>query len=260
MEVTLEKIELVKDRTGVTYKEAKEALEAADGNVVDAIVSIEDKTDGQTSSQKISEKGNELIDKIKEVVQRGNASRIIIRKDDDKLLNLPLNAGVVGAVVAPWGIILGVAAAFGFNCKIEVLKTDGTIVDITDKAGNIYEQAKERGTEVVENVKEKAPSVVDQIKGKGEEVINKAKEKGEEVAGDDTVNDAKAMFGDFVNKAKDAAEKLFAKKDEVSDDAEEAAEDAEEAVEQLADTAEEKKEDLADKAEDIAEEISDADL
>ena len=27
MEITLEKIELVKDRTGVTYKEAKEALE-----------------------------------------------------------------------------------------------------------------------------------------------------------------------------------------------------------------------------------------
>ena len=31
MEITLEKIELVRDRTGVTYKEAKEALEAADG-------------------------------------------------------------------------------------------------------------------------------------------------------------------------------------------------------------------------------------
>ena len=31
MEITLEKIELVKDRTGVTYKEAKEALEAAEG-------------------------------------------------------------------------------------------------------------------------------------------------------------------------------------------------------------------------------------
>ena len=35
MEITLEKIELVKDRTGVSYKEAKDALEAADGSVVD---------------------------------------------------------------------------------------------------------------------------------------------------------------------------------------------------------------------------------
>ena len=42
MEITLEKIELVKDRTGVSYKEATEALEAADGSVVDAIISIEE--------------------------------------------------------------------------------------------------------------------------------------------------------------------------------------------------------------------------
>ena len=42
MEITLEKIELVKDRTGVTYAEAKAALEEAEGSVVDAIISIEE--------------------------------------------------------------------------------------------------------------------------------------------------------------------------------------------------------------------------
>ena len=41
MEITLEKIELVKDRTGVSYKEAKEALERANGSVVDDIIEIE---------------------------------------------------------------------------------------------------------------------------------------------------------------------------------------------------------------------------
>ena len=48
MEITLEKIELVKDRTGVSYAEAKEALEAAEGSVVDAIISIEEKIDEDT--------------------------------------------------------------------------------------------------------------------------------------------------------------------------------------------------------------------
>ena len=43
LEISLEKIELVKDRTGVSYKEAKEALEKSGGNVVDAIISIEEK-------------------------------------------------------------------------------------------------------------------------------------------------------------------------------------------------------------------------
>ena len=40
MEITLEKIELVKDRTGVSYAEAKAALEKAGGSVVDAIIMI----------------------------------------------------------------------------------------------------------------------------------------------------------------------------------------------------------------------------
>lgn len=241
MEVTLEKIELVKDRTGVTYKEAKEALEAADGNVVDAIVSIEDKTDGETSSQKISQKGNEIIDKIKDVVNRGNASRIIISKDGDKLLNLPLNAGVIGAIVAPWGIILGVAASFGFNCKIEVVKEDGSVVDVTDKAGNLYEQAKEKGTEVVDQVKEKAPEFVDQIKEKGEEAVNQAKAKGEEVA----------------NKAKEVADKFTKGKDEA---VEEAAEKAEELAEGVEEAAEDAVEEAAETVDEIAEDIEKQDL
>ncbi len=256
MEVTLEKIELVKDRTGVTYKEAKEALEAADGNVVDAIVSIEDKTDGETSSQKISQKGNEIIDKIKDVVNRGNASRIIISKDGDKLLNLPLNAGVIGAIVAPWGIILGVAASFGFNCKIEVVKDDGTVVDITDKAGNLYEQAKEKGTEVYEQTKaqgtqifesvkekadqfkEKAPGFVDEVQKKGEEAIDFAKETadkftGKKDAAEDVVADAVDEAADAVEEAKDEAVET------VEDIQAEAAETVDDIVEDIAKTTEE---------------------
>ena len=256
MEVTLEKIELVKDRTGVTYKEAKEALEAADGNVVDAIVSIEDKTDGETSSQKISQKGNEIIDKIKDVVNRGNASRIIISKDGDKLLNLPLNAGVIGAIVSPWGIILGVAASFGFNCKIEVVKDDGTVVDITDKAGNLYEQAKEKGTEVYEQTKaqstqifesvkekadqfkEKAPGFVDEVQKKGEEAIDFAKETadkftGKKEAAEDVVADAVDEAADAVEEAKDEAVET------VEDIQAEAAETVDDIADDIAKTTEE---------------------
>ena len=230
MEVTLEKIELVKDRTGVTYKEAKEALEAADGNVVDAIVSIEDKTDGETSSQKISQKGNEIIDKIKEVIDRGNASRIIISKDGDRLLNLPLNAGVIGAIVAPWGVILGVAASFGFNCKIEVVKEDGTIVDITDKAGNLYEQAVTKGTEVYEQAVTKGNEVIETVKEKAPTVVDTVKEKGEEA----------------VNMAKGAADKFTGKAEEAEDVVSDAVDEAAEAMDETADQAVETVEDVKD--------------
>ena len=64
MEITLEKIELVKDRTGVSYAEAKEALEAADGSVVDAIISIEETID-RKDSRSFSSQGTAVLDNSK---------------------------------------------------------------------------------------------------------------------------------------------------------------------------------------------------
>ena len=152
MEITLEKIELVKDRTGVTYKEAKEALEAAGGNVVDAIIAIEETID-QKGSKKLGAQGEALIEKMKDVVKKGNVSKIMVTRDGDTLINIPLTVGVLGSVVAPWGMIAGVVAAFGFKCKIEFVKDDGSVIDITEKAGDFYEEAKEKGTDLYEDLK-----------------------------------------------------------------------------------------------------------
>ena len=101
MEITLEKIELVKDRTGVSYKEAKEALETANGSVVDAIISIEESID-ESQRNSLGDQSTALIDKIKELVKRGNVARIQVKNPDgETVLNIPVNAGIAGAVVAP---------------------------------------------------------------------------------------------------------------------------------------------------------------
>ena len=41
MDISLENVDLIVERTGVSYAEAKEALEKANGDVVDAIILIE---------------------------------------------------------------------------------------------------------------------------------------------------------------------------------------------------------------------------
>lgn len=175
MEITLEKIELVKDRTGVTYREAKEALEAAEGNVVDAIIAIEETID-QKSSKKLGAQGEALVAKMKETVQKGNVSRLLVTKDGDTLVNIPLTVGVLGTVVAPWGMIAGIVAAFGFKCKIEFIKDDGSVIDLTEKAEDLYEDAKEKGGDLYEDIKEKAPGVYEDLKEKSESVFSKAKD------------------------------------------------------------------------------------
>jgi ElaB/YqjD/DUF883 family membrane-anchored ribosome-binding protein len=259
MEITLEKIELVKDRTGVTYKEAKEALEKTEGNVVEAIILIEDNVDDQASTRRISAKGEALIDKIKETVKRGNVARIIVKKDGETFLNMPLNAGVLGAVVAPWGIVVGAVAAFGFKCEIELLKDDGEVVSLTDKAGNLYEDAVTKGTGIYEDLKSKAPDAfedlktrggdavetlgakVEELKNKADEAIKKVQEKAEEIeeAVEEAMNEAEEEACEEAEEACEAAE----------DAAEEACEAAEGAVEEACEAAEEACEEAAEKLE-----------
>lgn len=78
----------------------------------------------------------------------------MIKKGDDVIVNVPLNVGViggiVGAVAAPWAMITAAIAAIGFDCKIELVKDDGSIVDASGKT--IGEKAVDVGAAVVNNV------------------------------------------------------------------------------------------------------------
>ena len=155
MEITTEKIELVKDRTGVTEEEARAALESTGGNVVDAIVSIEENFDSRTA-KKAGAKKEVLISKMKEVVKKGNISKITVSRNGEKILNIPLTVGLLGTVIAPWGVIAGTVAAMGFKCDITFTDDQDREYNLTEKAGEFYLDAKEKGEDVLNLVKDKA--------------------------------------------------------------------------------------------------------
>ena len=215
MEITLEKIELVKDRTGVSYKEAKDALEAAEGSVVDAIIAIEDTVD-EKPAKKVNEAANETVDKIKDMVKKGNISKITIRKDEEVLLNLPLNAGLVGALLAPWGVLAGIIAACGFKCQIELQKDDGTIVDISQRAEELGKEVKEKSSVVVDDVVAKGTEAYNSIKEAATEKITELKNKKDDldIEVEVILDDLEEKLEDLAEKAEAAAEELCCEEDE----------------------------------------------
>jgi hypothetical protein len=206
VEITLEKIELVKDRTGVSYKEAKEALEAADGNVVDAIIAIEE-TINLGSTGKAREQAAQVVEKIKEYVKKGNVTKISIKKDDEVLLNLPINISIVGTVLAPWAAVVAVIAAFGAKCKIELLKEDGSIIDVSEKANDKFGDAVSKGADIASTIKDKGSDVYDTVKTKAQDAFssssNKTTVKSEDFK--DTVDEMWEAAKKRVEKAEDAA-------------------------------------------------------
>ncbi len=176
MDITVEMIDQVKDRTGVSYKEAKEALERTGGNVVDAIIDIEESL-GESVKQSEAKDGKKIIEKLKELVKKGNVSKILIKKDGEVVMNLPVNAGIIAGFVAPWASLFAIIAAFGFKCEIEVVKDDGSILDVSEMANETIGTAVEKGSVFANELKEKGMEVYETVKEKGGEAYEQVKEK-----------------------------------------------------------------------------------
>jgi hypothetical protein len=65
--------------------------------------------------------GSNLVDRVRELLHEGNVTRIIIKDEKGKaLLEIPATVGVVGVVLAPWLMALGVIAALATKCRIVV--------------------------------------------------------------------------------------------------------------------------------------------
>ena len=164
--ITLEAVELVMEQAKVEFPAAKQALLDADGSVEDAVRALAPDNSGEPiadaeytaaadaeeacaqneDAKKAAEDTfdtedknaapddmfpvDEIIDKLKKLVKSGNVDRIVVSRGDDTILNIPVNVGLLGSVIglaaAPWAVIAAAVAAFGFSCKIEIMKKDGT--------------------------------------------------------------------------------------------------------------------------------------
>jgi hypothetical protein len=118
----LEKVDIVRNRMNITYEDAKHALESSDWDVIEALVLLE--REETSKKEEIFTRGNELVEKVKELVRKGNVTKIKVKQDDRILIEIPVTAGVVGALLAPQLAIIGAVAALVSKCTIEIERFD----------------------------------------------------------------------------------------------------------------------------------------
>ena len=119
----------------------------------------------KSRTQPVQRKENEdmdvqsVIDKIKELVKKGNVSRIVVCRKGQQVLNIPVSVGAVGAVVglaaAKWVTLAAVLATIGLGCTVEVIKSDGGIVNVMDEESN--QKVRSFAADAVEKVRENIP-------------------------------------------------------------------------------------------------------
>lgn len=73
----------------------------------------------------------DAIEKLKELVKKGNVTKIQVTKDGETIVNFPLNVGIVaGVAAAPWALILAAVTTLGMDCHIDVVKDNGEVLHI----------------------------------------------------------------------------------------------------------------------------------
>ena len=170
----LEKVELVREKTGVSYQDARDALDACDDDVLDAIIWLE--TNGKTQAQtatyetasqatrsaspemvqaqteyhesskktKVGDVWSSFRTQVKKLLRAGFDMTFIAERHGATVVSLPLIILIVGLLA--WGVslwLLIVGLFFGFRYRIE--GAESVTIDVNeamDKAADMADSIK----------------------------------------------------------------------------------------------------------------------
>jgi hypothetical protein len=153
----LQKIDEILRRTNTDYSTAKQALDDAGGDVLEAIILIENMNKSKSSSGQ--NKGEQIMNQLKDILSKGNATRLTIKKNNDVIINVPITAGLIGAFIAPFFSAAGITAALLTQCTVEITQADGNIIDLGQKV----DQGVDAVMDAVQDMKEGAGNLKDDI-------------------------------------------------------------------------------------------------
>ncbi|MBE0449347.1 MAG: hypothetical protein IBX70_00745 [Clostridia bacterium] len=139
MSITIEQIDQIMDRTKVSYKEAKEMLEKHGGDVLEAIIEIENKNEAPVEKEHAIKKEtvNEWKGKFKwalkqfgKLIQKSLLIKIVWKKQDQFLFELPL---LVVLIITFWMMpfsLIAIVLPFFFGIKMMFKRESGHETDI----------------------------------------------------------------------------------------------------------------------------------
>ena len=175
----MERVEKLRQKTGVTYEEAKNALEACNWDMLDAVVYLEKlgkvndggsaySTQGpvnnayvqqyrdyentqQRAKKTFSDYVNDFFNWCAEVFRKGNENFFCVEKGSTQPIKVPITVFVLLLVIGFWAIfILMIIGLFlGFRCSIQGKDMNGRG---TDEINSFMDKAADKATDIREDI------------------------------------------------------------------------------------------------------------
>lgn len=127
----LYKIDIIRERLGVSYKEAQDALDQAGGDVVAAIVTLEGEEVNFTGN--LEENKDKLVSQVQSILKQGNVTKVRVKKGGKVITEIPAVIGAIGIVAilisGPLAVLAGIGGIAGMmnDYTLEVIKDDGQV-------------------------------------------------------------------------------------------------------------------------------------
>jgi hypothetical protein len=111
----LHKIDVICERTGLSFADARELLETCSWDVMEALITY----DQHAKTNVWEVRGREVVDRVKQLIRKGNVTNIRIKANGRVIMELPVTAGVVGTILAPKLAFLAGITCLLTKCSIE---------------------------------------------------------------------------------------------------------------------------------------------
>lgn len=112
MSGVLEKIDIIRNRAGVSYSQAKQALDSAGGDLVQALIFLEE-GERHACCGLVHGFGGEMAGRVKNLWKQGQKTRVRLKKDGRTVFEVPANVGVLGILGAAMSSELAFLGAAG---------------------------------------------------------------------------------------------------------------------------------------------------
>ncbi|AID44479.1 hypothetical protein SFBSU_006G262 [Candidatus Arthromitus sp. SFB-mouse-SU] len=173
-------MEILKEKFGVTYKEAKEVLQNSNNDLIEALIYLEERY----PIKECCSVKSYILDfkkRLLELYVEGSNQRVIFSKGGNVLMDIPLTAFIVGSftfVLYPILLPFKIGGILLFDIHVKVVDKSGNVYDVNSnvkqRVNDTISTSKEKISDIISNVNFRAKT--DDIKTKAVEFGKKAME------------------------------------------------------------------------------------
>ena len=219
---TIEDIELLRQKSGLSYQEAVALLDYHSGSVARALIDLE-KHGRLNPEQNEKEEGNnhmnqntkmgETKEKALNLLQKLYRSRVKIRKGDTNIFNVSVLFAGLCLLLAPHMTIAGIIVSMilGYQFSFTGMDPDFAAENLEKMVKSAAQNAKSSVSSVVQSITNETKDIQKKGHIKFDLNINKdqkVKEEQKEEQTDTTGKKAENLFGDEVNNLKNQAKEI----------------------------------------------------